>query len=113
MSRFTEIASNIKKIAKMDGVLVNLQLAPQAVVCLLHPLNNTEDFEAPIFMDNTGAQGLDLFTDQFSKFIAEQMIKKDEVAIAGPLSLRQCRDRNCDATVEKAFIARLPIGDPT
>ena len=52
--RFTHIASSLKRNAQMEGVLVNLQLAPQAVVCLLHPLNNTEDFEDGIFMDNKG-----------------------------------------------------------
>ena len=52
--RFTHIASTLKRNAHMEGVLVNLQLAPQGVVCLLHPLNNTEDFQDGIFMDNTG-----------------------------------------------------------
>lgn len=107
VARFTKIASVIKANAKMEGILVNLQLAPQGVVCLLHPLNNTEDFENGVFMDNTGAQGLDLFTDPTSRYIAESAITKDEISIAGPLSLRQCRD--CDATVERAIIARLPI----
>lgn len=112
VARFTEIASTIKKHAKMEGILVNLQLAPQAVVCLLHPLINTEDFEDGIIMDNTGAQGLDLLVDPFSKFIAEQSIPKDDVIVAGPLTLRQCSGQSCHATVEKAFIARLPIGVP-
>lgn len=52
--RFTQITSTLKRNADMGGVLVNLQLAPQAVVCLLHPLNNTEDFEDGVYMDNTG-----------------------------------------------------------
>lgn len=113
VSRFTEIASTIKKLAKMQGVLVNLQLAPQAVVCLLHPINNTEDFDNGVFMDNSGALGLDLLTDPKNKFIAEQTIRQDDIIIAGPLTLRQCRDATkCDATVNKAFIARLPISVP-
>lgn len=110
MSRFNEIAAAIKHNAKMEGVLVNLQLAPEAVVCLLYPLNNTEDFPSGVFMDNTGARGLDLLSDPDSKYIAGSTLKQDEVVIAGPLSLRQCK--NCDATVEKAFIARLPIEVP-
>jgi signal transduction histidine kinase/CheY-like chemotaxis protein/sensor domain CHASE-containing protein len=107
VQRFTEIASTIKRNAKMQGVLVNIQLAPQAVVCLLHPLNNTEDFEDGVFMDNSGAWGLDLLTDPKSKFGAQTTLQRKAVVIVGPLSLRQCQ--GCDATVEKAFIARLPI----
>ena len=45
VSRFTHIASAIKKNAGMEGVLHNLQLAPEGVICLLSPLNNTEDFD--------------------------------------------------------------------
>jgi len=64
VSRYEHIASTIKKNAKMEGILVNLQLAPRAVVCLLHPIVNTEDFEEDgIIMDNTGALGHDLLSD--------------------------------------------------
>ena len=107
VKRFGEIASTIKTNAKMDGILVNLQLAPAATVCLLHPLNNTEDFPPGIFMDNSGAVGHDLFTDPQRRFIAEATIPAERVVTAGPLPLRQCGD--CNPTVEKAFIARLPI----
>ena len=107
VDRFNQIASTIKKHARMEGILVNLQLAPEAVVCLLYPLNNTEDFPGDVFMDNTGALGLDLLTDPKMKFLAESSIVKENVTVAGPLSLRQCM--GCDATVEKAFIVRLPI----
>eukprot|EP00550_Attheya_septentrionalis_P011484 CAMPEP_0198299292 /NCGR_PEP_ID=MMETSP1449-20131203/44178_1 /TAXON_ID=420275 /ORGANISM="Attheya septentrionalis, Strain CCMP2084" /LENGTH=184 /DNA_ID=CAMNT_0044000799 /DNA_START=94 /DNA_END=645 /DNA_ORIENTATION=+ len=34
LKRFNKIASGIKRNAKMEGILVNLQLAPQAVVCM-------------------------------------------------------------------------------
>lgn len=108
--RFTAIAAGIKRDSNMEGVLVNLQLAPQAVVCLLHPVNNTEDFEPPVFMDNTGAIGHDLLSDPKRNFIAEQTLESEKMVIAGPLSLRQCSD--CDPTVERAFIARLPIDPP-
>lgn len=107
LERFNHIASTLKRTANMEGVLVNLQLAPQAVVCLLYPLNNTEDFEDGVYMDNTGAWGMDLLTDPFSKFIAEQTIKETQVKVAGPRPLRQCQD--CHPTVEEAFIARLPV----
>lgn len=107
VERFTSIASTIKKNAGMEGILVNLQLVPDAVVCLVHPVNNTEDFPPGIFMDNSGALGHDLLTDSQRKFIAEATVPAKKVVIAGPLTLRQCQD--CDPTVEKAFISRLPI----
>lgn len=107
VDRFEKIASTIKTNSKMDGILVNLQLVPDAVVCLLHPMNNTEDFPPGVFMDNSGALGHDLLNDPERKFIAEATVPADDVVIAGPLTLKQCQD--CDPTVEKAFIARLPI----
>jgi signal transduction histidine kinase/CheY-like chemotaxis protein len=109
-NRFSTIASNIKKQAKMEGVLVNLQLAPHSVVCLVNPINNTEDFPEGVFMDNSGAIGHDLLTDPLRKFIAEATIPSDKVVIAGPLTLRKCR--TCATSVEQGFIARLPIEMP-
>ena len=91
----------------MEGVLVNLQLAPQAVVCLAHPLNNTEDFAPGVFLDNTGAIGHDLLSDPARHFIAEQTLQADGMVVAGPLALKQCS--GCDPTVANSFIARLPI----
>jgi hypothetical protein len=111
IERYAKIAGTIKENAGMDGILVNLQLVPDAVVCLLHPINNTEDFPLGVYMDNTGAIGHDLLTDPARKFIAEATVPSDQVVIAGSLSLRQRHD--CDPTVEKAFIARLPIASDT
>lgn len=105
VQQFIEIASGIKKHAGMEGVLVNIQLAPQGVICLLHPMNNTEDFEDGKFLDSTGAWGLDLFHDPFMKYIALSSIKTEQVGIAGPLPLKQC------PTCDPFFIARLPIVD--
>ena len=110
VQRFEEIAATVKRNAGMEGVLVNIQLAPGAVVCLAYPLNNTEDFTDGVFMDNTGAIGHDLLTDPSRSFIAEATIPSDGVVIAGPLTLTQCHD--CDPTVERAFIARFPIEMP-
>jgi len=103
VSRFDGIAAAIKRHAKMEGILVNLQLAPQAVVCLLYPMNNTEDFEGGEFLDSTGAWGLDLLSAPNMRGIAEESLPSDEVGIAGPLGLVQCPD--CDPF----FIARLAI----
>eukprot|EP00339_Tiarina_fusa_P009229 CAMPEP_0117013890 /NCGR_PEP_ID=MMETSP0472-20121206/11378_1 /TAXON_ID=693140 ORGANISM="Tiarina fusus, Strain LIS" /NCGR_SAMPLE_ID=MMETSP0472 /ASSEMBLY_ACC=CAM_ASM_000603 /LENGTH=840 /DNA_ID=CAMNT_0004717327 /DNA_START=144 /DNA_END=2667 /DNA_ORIENTATION=- len=71
VNRFNEIAATIKRNSGMEGVLVNLQLAPDAVVCLAYPLINSEDFEDGVVMDNRGAIGHDLQNDPARKFIAE------------------------------------------
>jgi signal transduction histidine kinase/CheY-like chemotaxis protein len=109
--KFDQIAGDIKKNARMDGILVNLQLVPDAVVCLAHPLNNTEDFPPGIYMDNSGAIGHDLLNDPARSFIARATVPAEEVVVAGPLTLRQCKD--CDPVVEKGFIVRLPIASET
>jgi signal transduction histidine kinase len=103
VSRFTSIASGAKKHAKMDGLLVNIQLAPQGVICLLHPMNNTEDFEDGKFLDSSGAWGLDLFDSPSMNYIARESIKNEEISVAGPIKLTQC------PTCDPFFIARLPI----
>lgn len=107
VERYNKIASTIKRNAGMEGVLVNLQLAPQAVVCLVHPVNNTEDFTDGIYMDNSGVIGHDLLNDPARRFIAQATVPAESVVVAGPLTLLQCNQ--CDPAVEKGFIARLPI----
>lgn len=106
MATFSDIATTIKSQSGMDGILVNIQLAPSGVICLLHPLNNTEDFkEQGTFLDSTPVWGLDLFNDPSSNYIALKSITNEIVGVAGPKSLKQCPD--CDLF----FIARLPIID--
>ncbi|KAG7347634.1 hybrid sensor and regulator fused protein [Nitzschia inconspicua] len=106
VTRFVSIASGIKEHSQMGNILVNIQLAPAGVICLLHPMNNTEDFEAGMFLDSTGAWGLDLLNDPIMKFIALGSLEKEEVVVAGPMPLVQCPE--CG----DFFIARLPIVDP-
>ena len=143
VDRFTKIASAVKANAKMDGVLHNIQLAPQGmlnmyiatqkryksrsvlflvtpsttltmskptfhtqpgVICLLHPMNNTEDFaDGKTYLDNTGAWGIDLLNDSFHRYIARESLKGDEVGIVGPRTLTQC------STCGLYFIIRLPV----
>lgn len=104
VERFTTIAAAVKKHAQMEGILVNIQLAPDGVVCLLHPLNNTEDFPNDgEFLDSSGAVGMDLLTHSISKKIAEEAIVSGKVTVAGPYRLLQCPE--CDPF----FIVRLPI----
>lgn len=110
VERFNEIAATIKRNARMEGVLVNIQAVPAGVVCLAYPLNNTEDFEPPLFLDNTGALGHDLAKDPERTFLVHKTLQSEGVVIAGPLPLRQCQE--CHPTVSRAFIARLAIPMP-
>jgi signal transduction histidine kinase/CheY-like chemotaxis protein len=103
VSRFTQIASAIKKNAGMEGILHNLQLAPEGVICLMSPMNNTEDFDDGSFLDNTPAWGWDLLNAPFTKYIATSSLAKGEVGIAGPRPLTQC------PTCGLYFIVRLPV----
>ena len=89
--RFTKIASALKRNANMEGILVNLQLAPEGVLCLLHPLNNTEDFEEGIFMDNTGGWGMDFLADPTSKYLSGEAMKAGTLTIAGPITVSLMR----------------------
>jgi len=94
---FNEIAANVKKDAGLEGILVNIQLAPQSVVCLLYPLVNTEDFPVGTVMNNTGAPN--------RVAIARATVPSEGVVIAGPLTLIQ----EGTPVVKEAFIARLAI----
>jgi hypothetical protein len=107
VAHFDGIASTIKANANMQGVLVSLQLSPFAVVCLVHPLNNTEDFPPGIFLDNKRIIGHDLLRDPKRRATAEDTLRGTRIVTAGPLQLRQCS--SCNPYVEEAFIARLPI----
>lgn len=104
VKHFDQLASNIKSNAQMDGVLHNIQLAPDGIICLMNPMNNTEDFNDGVsFLDNTKAWGIDLMNDSFYKFIARQSMKQEEVGIAGPRTIYQC------PSCGMYFIARLPV----
>lgn len=106
--RFEDVAGTIKQNAiNMKGVLVNLQLVPEGVVCLLHPVVNTEDFPPGRAMNNSGAIGHDLLSDPQRVFHAEESLVNGELVTVGPIPLVQCQ--GCDPIVEQAFIARLPI----
>ena len=107
---FNRIAKNIKEGANMNGALVNLQLAPEGVVCLLYPMNNTEDFEPPLYLDNSGTVGLDLLKDPECRAISEAAVPASGIVVAGPMTLRQCR--TCPPAVSRAFIAQMPIHMP-
>lgn len=106
METFSDIATTIRDQSEMKGILAGIQLQPYGVICLLHPMNNTEDFmDDGLYLDSTPIWGLDILQDPSFKFIASQSIAKETVGIAGPLELRQCPE--CD----RFFIARLPVID--
>jgi sensor domain CHASE-containing protein len=107
VNRFNKIAHTLKSTAHSDGILVNLILAPDAVVCLLYPLNNTEDFAHGKYLDNSKMVGHDLLADPDRRVMAESTLTQSKLVVDGPLAIRQCPD--CDPIVEKAFVARLPI----
>jgi hypothetical protein len=91
LERYTDIASTIKRNANMEGVLVNIQLVPYEVVCLVHPLINTEDFPEGIVMNNTGSIGLDLLTDPVRQSYGESVVRAEDIIIIGPIPLREAR----------------------
>lgn len=108
IERFTDIAAAVKHNARMDGILHNIQLAPQGVICLLHPMNNTEDFkDGKSYLDNSGAWGIDLLHDPFHRYIARQSLAGEEIGIVGPRRLFQC------PSCGMYFIVRLPVASPT
>lgn len=115
LKTFNDIAASVKNDAKLKRILVNIQLAPQSVVCLSYPIINTEDFKnetdergLPILMNNTPAIGHDLLHDPARSAIARATVKSPDIVIAGPLQLIQ----GDVPVVSEALIARLAINIP-
>eukprot|EP00529_Nitzschia_sp_RCC80_P003643 CAMPEP_0113485144 /NCGR_PEP_ID=MMETSP0014_2-20120614/24332_1 /TAXON_ID=2857 /ORGANISM="Nitzschia sp." /LENGTH=1072 /DNA_ID=CAMNT_0000378781 /DNA_START=26 /DNA_END=3245 /DNA_ORIENTATION=- /assembly_acc=CAM_ASM_000159 len=102
VDKFISIATGIKQMSQMDKILVNLQLAPHVA-----PDDNTEDFDGDMYLDSSGAWGLDLLNDPNMRYIARLSVERETVTVAGPRKLVQCPD--CG----DYFIARLPIYDPS
>lgn len=110
LDRFNKIAASIKENADMEGVLVTLQLVPDQVVCMVYPLINSEDFEDGIVQDNTGAIGLDLSAIPSRIAYSQSVLSSNGIYIAGPLTLQECAgEGDCNVSVEKAFLAALPV----
>jgi hypothetical protein len=111
VDRFNRIAATIKKNANMEGILLSLELAPEAVVCVVYPLKNSEDFPDGIVVDNSGAIGLDLLASSGNSLSALQSIENSEITVVGPFPIEYCQGADCspETLVEQAFYARLPI----
>jgi class 3 adenylate cyclase len=102
---FVDMASSIKSSSGMQGILVNVQLAPFGVLCLTHPKNNTEDFPPGVYLDTTGAIGLNLFDTPSRAASSKAAVIKGEKTIQGPIKLVQGEL----SVVEEALIARYPV----
>lgn len=111
VSTFSRIAENIKNGYGNHNGLVNLQLAPEGVVCLVYPINNTEDFQYPLFLDSSGAIGLDNLATYDRRSLSEKTLQTNDVITAGPLQLSQCI--GCPPEVKTAIIARINIPMPS
>jgi hypothetical protein len=105
LDSFNDIAESIKMDADLGKILVGLQLAPVGVVSAIHPLVNYDDFESPIYMNNTGAIGHDLIRDSRRVGGARQTLKSQKPVVVGPLTLIQ----GDFPVVQEAFIMRLAI----
>ncbi|KAL7537011.1 hypothetical protein ACHAXR_008133 [Thalassiosira sp. AJA248-18] len=102
---FVDIASSIKNSSGLQGILVNVQLAPSGVLCLTYPKNNTEDFDEGVYLDTSGAIGLNLFnTSNREKSSKAAVVKKDKT-VQGPIKLAQGNL----SVVDEALIARYPV----
>ena len=110
MAEFSRIAKKIKDDANLGGALVSLNLSPYDVACLFYPINNTEDFQPPLYLDNSGAVGQDLLKDPTRRAIMLKTHETQSYTVAGPLSLHQCT--TCPPVVRNAFVARLPVNMP-
>ena len=52
IDKFNRIAKSKKDNTNLGGALVSLYLSPYDVPCLFYLLNNTEDFQPPLYLDN-------------------------------------------------------------
>jgi hypothetical protein len=102
---FNDMASSIKNSSGMQGILVNVQLAPIGVLCLAYPKNNTEDFPPGVYLDTSGAIGLNLFDTPSRAASSKAAVTKGEKTIQGPIKLVQGNL----SVVEEAIIARYPV----
>jgi hypothetical protein len=100
LTKFNKVAKDIKDNSGLGRSLVAIQLAPKAVVSLIYPLVNCEDFNDGYCLNNTGALGHDLLNDPNRTAIASKTVPATNVVTAGPLTLIQGGE---------TIIARLPI----
>ncbi len=111
MENFDRLANNMKQSADLNGILLQLQLAPEGVVCLIHPKNNTDDFNPPLYLDGSYLIGQDTLADPFLRGVVQQTLStNDTINIDGPFAVSACHTSDtCPIAVQNAFIARLPI----
>ncbi len=114
IDNFNRLAKNMKQSANLSGVLLQLQLAPEGVVCLIHPKNNTDDFTPPLFLDGSYLIGQDTLADPDLRAVAEKTFSaNDTINVDGPFPVQACNTSDlCPMAVQNAFIARLSINMP-
>ena len=95
---FVDIAASIKDSSGMQGIIVNVQLAPIGIICLTYPKNNTR-------LDTSGAIGLNLFDTPNRAYTSKATVHKGEKTIQGPIKLAQGNL----SVVDEAIIARYPV----
>jgi hypothetical protein len=110
MAEFSRIAKTIKADARMNGVLVALNIAPASVVCIAYPMLNAEDFTPPLYLNNSGSIGHDLLKDPKRRAAASETLPSHTIVAAGPRSLVQCP--GCPPAVRTAFIAMMTVNMP-
>ena len=102
---YSRIASSVKSNANLSKVLLNIELAPAGVVCLVYPMTNSEDLGNGKFLDSGAAIGLDLLNDPARGYYTRESIKARRVTIQGPLRVIQ----DNSSVVDKALVVRNPI----
>jgi len=93
IQRYAEIVSTIKKNLKMEGILQNLQLLPQGVLCISHGS-----------IDMSKTVGFDILHDPTYGKGARASISQEKITLAGPLKL----ETSCPEC-GYFFVARFPV----
>jgi hypothetical protein len=121
-----------------DVLLINWQLAPMGVTCLVHPqLSATTNSTSTTVSNNNNSTtttagvvvGMDLLVDPSSRDLAMATIPQNDIVVTGPImtTLHRCDDNdqrqqpqsppqppsNCVAIPARAMMARFPIQIPT
>jgi len=104
---FNNIAKDVRSTTGIDEIVMAIELAPKAVVSMIHPLTETKTLRngKVVVQDHNGAIGHDLLNDPNRAAIAEATVPAPGVVIAGPLVL-------VEDDIVKTLIARLPINIP-
>jgi hypothetical protein len=114
-----------------DVLLINWQLAPMGVTCLVHPQLSSITNSTTTVSNNdnnnttTAVVGMDLLVDPSSRDLAMATIPQNDIVVTGPImtTLHQCNHHpdhqppqppsDCVTIPTRAMMARFPIQIPT